>query len=182
MPQSDVTTTYPVAFRGLNPDNGDSGDNYISRVSAETVKQIPFGHMVMQGTADDQCLQMTSQTGVPLGVVPYAAVYQISHELANVADSDANLGLIGGTDIQIKRRGRLWVAIDENVTFTDAVKVRTSCVAACGPGSFRKSALATHTIDLSKVARWCGTYTAANGYGLLEFDFTGVYGLMSADS
>lgn len=182
MPQGDVTTAYPVAFVGMEPDSSVGNDNYISRVSAETVKQIPFGHMVMQGVTDAACLQMTSQTGVPLGIVPYSATYQIANELANVADSDGNLGLKPGVDIQIKRRGRLWVKIDENVTFTDAVKVRTSVVSTVGPGSFRKTALATHTIDLSKVARWCGTYTAADGFGLLEFDLTGVYGLMSADS
>lgn len=184
MPQNDVTTSYPVAFVGMNPDNSDTGDNYISRVSTETTKQIPCGAVVMEDSANYGigCKQFTSQSGIPLGVVPYSASFQINHELASVADSDGNLGIVGGTNIPIKRRGRLWVAIDEDVTPASAVKARTSVVATFGPGTFRKTALATHTVDFSKFARWCGSYTAAIGYGLLEFDFTAAGNLMAADS
>jgi hypothetical protein len=184
MPQNDVTSSYPVAFVGMEPDNSFVGDNYINRVSDETTKQIAFGMVVMEDSAHygSGCLQFTSQTGIPLGMVPYANAYQINHELANVADSDGNLGMVGGTNLTIKRRGRLWVKIDEDVTPASAVRARTSVVSTVGPGTFRASALATHTVDFSAFARWCGSYTAATGYALLEFDFTAAGKLMVADS
>ncbi len=184
MPQTTVTTSYPAAFAGMDPDNSLSVDNHISRVSTETVKQMPFGMCVMEdsGNYGVGCKQFTSQTGIPLGIIPYASAYQVGHELGTVADSDGNLGLLPGTNATIKRRGRLWVVIDEDVTPADAVRCRTSVVSTFGPGSFRKSALASHTVDFSKFARWTGSFTAANGFGLLEFDFTAASALMAADS
>lgn len=173
MPQNSVTTVYPAAFVGLNADSSDSGDNYVSRVSGEAANQIPFGVCVQQGANDDQCLNVAGQAGHLLGIVPYAADYQINHELSQVVDANGNLGLLPGTTIQIKRRGRMWVQIDENVATGDAVKVRTANASAgVGPGTFRKTAVAANTVDLSKFCRWVGTNLAANGYGLLEFDFT----------
>lgn len=181
MPQTDLTTSFAVAFAGMAADASDSTDNYISRASGETVKQIAFGMAVMQGVNDDQCLQLTSQTPVLLGIAAYSAAYAINKELATIADSDGNLGLLPQTVIQIKKRGAIWVTIDENVDPTAAVRVRTSVVSTVGPGTFRKSALATHTIDLSKFAKWSGTYLATGKIGKLEFDFTMAAGLV-ADS
>ncbi len=172
MPQTDVTTTFATAFVGMNPDNSDSGDNYITRMSSETTLQIPFGVVVVQGTNDDQCKNVSAQSDIPLGVVVYGA-YQINLELSKVADSNGNLGMLANTAIRIKRRGRLWVQIDENVATGNAVKYRSANASAgVGPGTFRKSAVGSNTVDISKFAKWCGTFLAATGYGLLEYDFT----------
>lgn len=173
MPQTTVTTIYPVAFVGMEPDNSNVGDNYINRVSGETALNIPFGVVVVQGTADDQCLNIPDQSHFILGVVPYAAAYQIAHELANTADTNGNIGITPGTNVSIKKRGRLWVQIDEDVKFGQAVKVRSAnSSSGVGPGCFRKTAVSSNTVDLSKFCKWVGTNLAANGYGLLEFDFT----------
>lgn len=180
MPQSSVITAMVAAFPGMNADNSDSGDNYLSRVSGETTLQLPFGHAVMQGTNDDQCVSCTSQTpGQLLGIVAYSAANQIDTELGTVADSNGNLGIKPGMTVQIKYRGRLWVKTDEGVDPTSAVKIRTSSVSSVGPGSFRKTALATHTLDISKFARYCGTY--ASGFAMLDFDFR-MSGSFTADS
>ncbi len=176
-----MITALVAAFPGMNADTSDTGDNYISRVSGESALQLPFGHCVMQGTADNQCVSFSSQTGVPLGVVAYSAANQISTELANVADSNGNLGLKPKATILIKKRGRLWVKIDENVTPASAVRCRTTCVSTVGPGSFRASASAGVTNAFTKFAKWEGTYLAADGVGLLSFDFT-MFANMSVDS
>ncbi len=183
MPQNESTTLFAAAFRGAEPDvSRNTGDMYISRVSEETVKQMPFGFAVMQGTGgDDQVRQCVSQTGKLIGIVPYAAIYALNIELATVADSDGNLGLLPKTRVSIKRRGRLWVAIDEDVVPTSAVRVRTTVVSTQGPGVFRKTANAGDTLLISKNASWVGTHTAAVGYGLLEFDMLGVFANMTAD-
>lgn len=182
MPQNDSTINFAVAFRGMEPDNSVGTDNYITRVSEETTLLLPFGFAVMQGTADSGCKSFTSQTGKILGIIPYAAIYAVDAELQNrIADANGNFGLKGGVDISIKRRGRLWVAIDEDVIPTSAVRIRTTVVASQGPGVFRKTANAGDTVDVSKCANWQGTFAAANGFGLLEYDFTAVRSLMVAD-
>jgi hypothetical protein len=175
MPQSTVTNTFAAAFVGMEPDTARAGDEYISRTSTETTLQIPFGTVVKDDASNKGtgCKVMAAQSDLPLGIVPYAAAYQIANELGNVADSNGNIGLKGGVAVQIKRRGRLWVQIDEDVADGDAVRYRVNAVGSgVGPGCFRKSSSAGNTVDMSKFARWVGTNLAANGYGLLEFDFT----------
>lgn len=172
MPQSSVIVALVAAFPGMNADSSDGTDNYVTRISGETSLQLPFGALVMQGTNDDQCVSFTSQTGVPIGIVSYSAAYQINHELASVADSNGNLGLLPLTTIGLKKRGKMWVIIDENVNPTSTVRVRTTRVSNVGPGTFRASSSAGVTNNLSKFCKWAGTYTAASGVGLLEFDFT----------
>lgn len=175
MPQSSVTTSYPVAFVGMEPDSARAGDEYTSRVSTETTLQIAFGTVAMDdGSAKGVgCKAAAAQADLPLGIVPYKADYQIANELGNVVDSNGNLGLKAGTQVLIKRRGHLWVQIDENVNDGDAVRYRTANASAgVGPGCFRKTSVGGNTVDISKFARWIGTNLASNGYGLLEFDFT----------
>jgi hypothetical protein len=174
MPQSTVQNIFTVAFVGMEPDNSRDDDNYISRVSSEASNQIPFGVVVKDGaTLGVNCLNVAGQTGNYLGIVPYAAVYQVGNYLGTTVDANGNKGLLPGTDISIKRRGRLWVQIDEDVSAGQAVKFRTANASAgVGPGTFRKTAAAGNTVDCSKFAKWVGVNLAANGFGLLEFDFT----------
>ena len=175
MPQNSVTTAYPAAFVGMEPDASTPLDAYCSRVSTETTLQLPFGTVVKDDASNKGvgCKAMAAQADLPLGIIPYAAAYQINHELSQTADANGNIGLLSGTMIQIKKRGRLWVQIEEDVADGDAVKYRVNALGAgVGPGSFRKTASAGNTVDISKFARWVGANLAANGFGLLEFDFT----------
>lgn len=176
MPQTTVSTLYAVAFVGMEPDSANqTGDNYISRTSTETTLQIPFGTVVKDDAANKGtgCKAMAAQADLPLGIVPYSATYQINKELSQTADANGNIGLLPAVAVQIKRRGRLWVQIDEDVADGDAVRYRVNAVGSgVGPGCFRKTASAGNTVDMSKFARWVGTNLAANGFGLLEFDFT----------
>lgn len=183
MPQSTVTTSFTVAFPGAEPDNSFSADNYLSRVSTETTLQIPFGTVAKADSATPGvgCKAMAAQADIPLGIVPQSDAYQKGFEVGVTADANGNIGLLPGTNVTIKRRGRLWVQIDEDITNeSSAVKYRVNAVGAgVGPGCFRKTASAGNTVDISKFAHWCGAYTAANGYGLLEFDFTNQAGKTS---
>jgi hypothetical protein len=175
MPQTSVGTLYPVAFVGMEPDGAKSQDEYTSRVSTETTLQIPFGTVVKDDASNKGvgCKVLAAQADLPLGIVPYKADYQIDHELATVADSNGNIGLKGGTQILIKRRGRLWVQIETDCADGDAVRYRVNNASTgVGPGSFTKTSSAGNTVDISKFARWVGTNLAANGWGLLEYDFT----------
>ncbi len=61
MPQTSVTTSYPAAFVGMDPDNSLGVDNFINRVSNETVKQIAFGMVVMEDSAAYGVMNPASQ-------------------------------------------------------------------------------------------------------------------------
>ena len=175
MPQSSVSTLYPTAFVGMEPDGAKDGDQYLTRISTETTLQLPFGVVVKDDAANKGvgCKAMAAQADLPLGVIPYAAAYQINKELSQTADANGNIGLLPTITVQIKRRGRLWVQIETDCADGDAVKYRVNALGSgVGPGSFTKTASAGNTVDISKFARWVGTNLAANGYGLLEFDFT----------
>ena len=173
MPQSSVITQLVAAFPGMNGDSSDSTDNYISRTSAEAANQLAFGTLVMQGATDDACVALTTQTSQKiLGVVAYQATYAPGFQTGTVADANGNLGLLPKATVLIKRRGLMWVQIDENVTPTSAVRARVNAVGAgVGPGIFRASASGGNTIVLSSFCKWQGTYTAASKAGLLAFDF-----------
>jgi hypothetical protein len=183
MPQNTVITNFVSAFPGMNADSSDSGDNYLSRFSGETTLQIPFGRAVMTGTSDKLAVSLTSAANVRklLGIVAFNAFNQIASQLGNVADSNGNIGLVATAPLRVKYRGRLWVPITENVDPTLGVRVSIDATGG-GIGTFRATASAGHTIDLSKFCSWFGTYaTTANGSAaVLDFDFR-MKGLATAD-
>lgn len=181
MPQSSVIANMVAAFPGMSGDASDSNDNYDTRVSGETTLQLPFGRMVMHGASDNACVSATSAANMRkfLGVVAYNAFNQIANQLGNVADSNGNIGLLAGAPVRIKRRGRIWVAITENVDPTLGVRVSIDATGG-GIGTFRATSSAGHTVDLSKFSRWVFTNTSAQGFGLLDYDMR-MIGLASAD-
>lgn len=180
MPQSSVSAFMAVAFPGMNADASDSGDNYDTRVSGETTLQLPFGRMVMAGTTDNLVVSLTSAANVRkmLGVVAYNAFNQIASQLGNVADSNSNIGLVAGAPVRIKHRGRIYVAITENVDPTLVVRVSIDATGG-GIGTFRTTASAGHTILLSG-ARWANTATSALGFAILDFEGR-AFGASTAD-
>jgi hypothetical protein len=180
MPQSSVNAFMTVAFPGMNADSSDSGDNYDTRVSGETTLQLPFGRMVMAGSNDNLVVSLTSAANVRkmLGVVAYNAFNQITSQLGNVADSNGNIGLVAGAPVRIKRRGRIYVAITENVDPTLVVRVSIDATGG-GIGTFRTTSSAGHTILLSG-ARWAGTFTSAQGFAILDFEGR-AFGASTAD-
>lgn len=182
MPQNSVQTNFTAAFPGMNADSSDNGDNYLSRASGETTLQIPFGRAVMVGSSDKLAVSLTSAANVRkiLGIVAYNAFNQITSQLGNVADSNGNIGLVAGAPLRVKYRGRLWVPITQDVDPTLGVRVSINATGG-GIGTFRATASAGNTIDLSKCARWFNTQTSAGlGCAVLDFDFR-LIGLATAD-
>lgn len=177
MPQGTVITTMIAGFPGMNADTSDSNDNYISRMSGETTLQIPFGRVVMQGATDRLCVSLTSSANLRkiLGVVAYNAFNQIPSQLGTVADSNGNIGLIAGAPVRIKQRGRIYVAITENVDPTLTVRLSIDATGG-GIGTFRTTTSAGHTILLSNCSKWAGTFTSAQGFALLDYDFRMIAG------
>jgi hypothetical protein len=177
MPQGTVINAPIAAFPGMNADTSDSGDNYISRVSGETTLQIPFGRAVLQGATDGTCVSLTTSANLRkiLGVVAYNAFNQIPSQLGTVADANSNIGLLAGAPVRIKQRGRLYVAITENVDPSLTVRLSIDATGG-GIGTFRTTTSAGHTILLSNCAKWGGTFTSVQGFAILDYDFRMIAG------
>jgi hypothetical protein len=164
MPQTSVSSDPAAAFPGMLGDVRPKATD--SFINGEASAEIPFGFAVCQGTLDNEAL-LPAAAGDRLkllGVVQHSHAYNKDNELGTA-------GLKPEVTMNVLANGRIWVALDEDVTPASAVRVRHTAV-SLGKGSFRASAVANGTFDISKFARWCGTYTAAAGFGQLEIDVT----------
>lgn len=165
-----VNTAMAVAYAGELVDQISvvATDSYIQ---SEASAVVAFGTMLKQGTADFTALNPTTTADKFIGVVRKSDAYNIDNELDQVAG-----GLKPKTVLGILKRGKVWVLVDEAVTPASPVRVRTdtnagAVAAANGPGTFRTTASAGHTTDISKFARFLTTTTGA-GLVQLEFDVT----------
>lgn len=187
MPQNSVITNFVPAFAGMNADTSNTGDNYLTRHSGESTLQIPFGRLVLAGSTDQLAVSFTTAASLRkmLGIVEYNAFNSFAGttgvgQLGTVADSNGNIGLLPTATLRVKYRGRLWVPITEDVDPSANVRVSFDATGG-GIGTFRKTASAGHTVDLSKFCRWFNTQTVAGlGVAVLDFDFRMV-GLATAD-
>lgn len=162
MPQTSVSDNPAVAYPGML---GDSGPKAVdSFINGEASAEIAFGTMLAQGTLDNEALLFDGATDVPVGIVLHSHAYNKDNELGTA-------GLKPEVTMNALHKGRVWVVIDENVTPASTVRLRHT-TAGGGKGTFRASASANATVNLSMCARWIGTHLAATGYGLLEIDLT----------
>lgn len=165
MPQTTVTSDPALAFAGMLGDSRPKGVD--SFINGESSAEIAFGVAVCQGTLDNEALLPAAAADLLklTGIVLHSHDYNKDNELGTS-------GLKPEVAMNVLTHGRVWVVIDEDVLPTSAVRVRHTSDGG-GKGTFRKTASANATVDLSKIARWCGTYLAANGVGQIEIDITG---------
>ncbi len=155
-----VLTALVKAFPGMRSEL--KKNTIDSCVSEESSAEIRFGIAVKRGTADDGVLLCTATSNKFRGIV------QQTHAI----EKDVELGTSGvkpKMQLDVAVEGVMYVLTEEDVTPTSAVRIR--CVAGGSEvaGAFRATADSTDCYDISKFARWKGTY--ASGYALLEFDF-----------
>lgn len=163
-----VNTAMAVAYAGelVDTDNGET-DSYIQ---SEASAVVAFGTAVKQGATDFTALNLTTTADKLVGIVRKSDAYNVDNELDQVAG-----GLKPKTTLGVYKRGKIWVNVDEAVTPASPVRIRTDTNAGAagainGPGSFRTTASATHTMT----APWARFLTTTTGAGLvqLEFDIT----------
>lgn len=169
--QTSVLTTPVIAFAGIVAD-----DSYVkdiaSYVNAEASLQMPFGTVVMQGTNDTDCLTLTATNVAKIiGIVAYSAAYQRNTQLAVTADANGRLGLVSGTIVQVLKRGRIWVKVEEAVTPASAVRVRctTAGGGSYGSGAFRTSSAGAGLSMALVGCRYLDT-AGIGGFARVEFD------------
>lgn len=160
-PQTSVSLRPLRGFAGMLSDTTMLKD-VRSYVNAEVSAELPFGIMVKQGATDDACLLPTAITGL-LGIVVHSHAYEKDVELGDT-------GLKPTITVGVLGVGRVWVTVDEAVAPGNAVRVRITA-AGGGQGTFRKTAGAGLTVDISAWARW-RTSTTGAGIAELELDAT----------
>lgn len=171
--QTTVAAKMTIAYPGLISDAAHNKD-VASAVSEEASAEIAFGRMVKKGTADSGALIPTANTNRMLGVVVHSHAYEKDQELGDT-------GLKPKITMGVMRHGRIFVEVDEDVTPTDAVRLRCDTNGGTVPGVFCKSASAGHTLNLSPLAAWVSSsfaYTPPGGSATkvaeLELDITNI--------
>lgn len=175
--QTSISQTPTVALAGQLVDSAEN--DVLSYVSEEASEEIPFGVMVMHGTADDQCLLLDGTAAEAddklLGVTVRSQAYAKDTELGDTGVKPKNV-------IGILRKGRIWVEVEEAVTPQSKVRVRVVDAGSEVPGAFRDTADDTDDcILISSFARYV-TSAGAGELAQLEIDMTGALGLAVADS
>lgn len=170
MPQTSVTVRPTTAFIGMLGDTS-YAKNVESYVNQEASAEIAWGFMVKQGSTDTSAILLTAATDVDklVGIVAYSQAYDKPNELGD-------WGLKPKVTLGVLKKGQIWVPVDEAVTPASPVRVRNTTNGGAngtllGPGSFRTTASATHTILCSSFMRFKTTTTGA-GIALVEFDMT----------
>lgn len=162
-----VKTSMVRAFPGMQ--NGLNKNKVKPGLNEEAAAELRFGIALKQGTADDGVKKLTAVTEKIAGLLQqsHALVKDPGTGVAELGDTGLKPGAVG----DVAEEGELWVLIEEDVTPLSAVRVRCVAGGAEVAGAFRATADASDCIDVSTSARWAGSYTAANGFGLLKFDF-----------
>lgn len=157
-PQTSVVVQQAVAFAGLAADTASMRDAK-SYTNAEASAEIPFGLLVIQGTAADEAKIPSAQADVGVGIVLHSHAYQKDNELGTT-------GLKPKVVMSALTRGRVWVTTDEAITLASLPRVRMS---GAGAGTFRATASAGVTKALNG-CRFVSASTATPGIAQLEFD------------
>ena len=168
MPQTSVATAPVAAIAGQLADTG-RDLNLASYFSQEASLQMQFGTMVMQGAADygDNILT-AGNVAKMVGIVVYSAAYQKGNELGAVVDANGKLGILPNITMNVVKRGRIWVLVEEAVTPASVVRVRCTN-AGNGAGTFRTTSAGAGASMLLVGARYLDT-AAIGGFARVEFD------------
>ena len=168
MPQTSVPTAPFAAIAGQIADTGQAL-NIASYSNQESVNQVQFGAMVMQGTLDNGANLITAGNVLKLvGVCVYDASYQKGNELGAVVDANGKLGILPNITFNAMKRGRIWVLCEEAVTPASPVRVRCTN-AGNGQGTFRTTSAGVGLSMLLGGARYLDT-AVAGGFSRVEFD------------
>ena len=137
-------------FEGMSDGQADTA------TSTEASAEIPFGVMVKRGATDGTALLMTSTADVMIGISLLAHGFAEPQE---IADTDAG-GLKPTTTFGVGHSKPILVIPEDAVTPASEVHVRYSANGSnTQVGSFRGTADAGHTLDISAFAQWKSSST-----------------------
>lgn len=171
MPQNTVEVLPDFGCPGDDADfNTSKNAPKDSAISEEASAEIPFGVMVIRGTADNGAKNLhTSAAAMEqllLGISLRSHDYAIGLEV-----SAANGGLLPGASIAIGRRGRWKVLVEDAVSPGDPVRVRAVVTGSEVKGRFLTGADSTDCIDISAFAWWRSSADAGE-VAIVEIDMS----------
>jgi hypothetical protein len=180
MPQTTINKAgQPVAVAGQLSDNME-GVDVMSRFSAESSNQIPFGTGVKAATSLRGVLQPTASTDRIEGVVKWGA----NHFPANAAGTIGDLGTTGllpKSGFGVLRRGRIYAYLDPGLSSITPYTDRGWCRCTVNGGNnvigaWSNAQDGTNNIDCTTGTQFVGPlFTSADGttkIAELECDFT----------
>ena len=161
------------AFQGLIADGGPV--DIITR-ALELAAGAPFGIALEPGT--DPTLEVTPTTGSGFVFVGVAAH---SHTQEDLGTQALDLGISDNEPVNVLRKGRIWVPIEQAVTpFSSPVFVRHTVNGGLDQlGAFRIDADTANAEAVTAVAEWQDSITIAGlphnfvGLGLLSVNLPG---------
>jgi len=123
-------------------------------------EELPFGHVVAKGTADNQALLPAASSDPLVGVVRHVHMSE---------DALGTTGVLAGNMVSVCRKGRLWMVSETAATKGQGCHVRYAGSGA--KGAVRNATVSMETIDATAFMR----YAESCGVGELvpvDFDFT----------
>ncbi len=174
--QTSVTATMATAFAGMLADSNDM-KRASSKVSEEASAEIPFGVMLCRGTDKDNGALLLNTSAAAMAS---AMVGVVVHDHAYAKDVElGDTGLKPKVSLNVLTHGRIYVQPEETVHPGDAVRVRAVATGDEVFGTFRTTADAADTVNITSFARWVTSGTSSTP-AVLELDMT--YALGVADS
>lgn len=160
MAQTSYSLLMEQAIAGLLADSGYK--DAWSAVNAEASAEIPFGVMVARGSTENKCIKLVDTNSVLLGVHIFSNEYAKDQELGST-------GIKPGVMMNILRKGRIWVVVEEIVAKDEPCYVRyTASGGNTTIGAFRNDD-DTSKAKLVPGARFIAATTGA-GLALVEID------------
>lgn len=158
MSQTEISAQQSAGYAGMLYGSNHDID---PGIQAEASAEIPFGGCVVFGTTEQGVKLPAANTDKPKGIISHSHAY----------DKDTELGTTGlkpKTQVNVVRRGQVWVTVEEAVAIGDRGYVR---YAGTGQkGAFRKSAVAGETLDVTSEVQF-KTSTSGAGIALVDCDF-----------
>jgi hypothetical protein len=161
-----MQTTYSnvpgAAFAGMLGDSKPA--DILSRALGGSVN-VGFGLMLEYGaTPTTEAAPLAD--GATLGDLVGVTVHRHTQDRASLTGTH---GITPNSTMDLLRKGRVWVVVEEAVTPGDAVFVRHTAAGLEVKGAFRNDADGGDAVDISTKARWESTTTGA-GIALLDLN------------
>jgi hypothetical protein len=157
--QTSVTTQQELGVPGMPYD---SAKDVVTRVSTDA-GEIPFGVALVRGATDNAAKMPAAAADKFVGIAVFSQEYEPSKDLGTT-------GLKTGAILNVGRKGRFWVTVEEAVAPGDKAHIRFAAGAGgTQKGAWRKSTVADETIDITAVAEFQSTALAA-GLAIVEIN------------
>jgi len=162
-----VQTTYAAAAVALEGQLfGDGPHDVRTMINQEASAEVPFGHGVkFEGSTEDLgALLPTAETSVIAGIV--------AHSHAYADDELGTTGVLPGATLNVLRKGKIWVAVEDGCAPGDRLWIRAvGAVAPEAIGQCNNADDSTDMVDCTNAGVFLTT-AAAGGLAVLDVDFT----------